>query len=134
MGADTEISLHRRGFFPAEGGEVRAMIRPSAPQPVELPARGDLRNMRVHALVAGVPRDVAEREPKCVTDAFAQAAVEITLLHQSVGPGNVVSLTLEFRHVTELFCSFGERGRTAERVADRVVPQACAYGKRGARR
>ncbi len=34
-----------------------------------------------------------------------------------MGPGNVLLLEIEAAHVTEIFTSFGERGRSAEEVA-----------------
>jgi RNA 3'-terminal phosphate cyclase (ATP) len=44
-----------------------------------------------------------------------------------MGPGNVLVLTLEYEHVTEVFTGFGERGRSAESVAEGAVREAREY-------
>ena len=132
MGATADITLLRHGFFPAGGGALRASAQPSALRPIDLPERGELRTAHVHALVAGIPREVAERETKHIADAFTQATTAITQLPQTDGPGNVVSLLLAHANVTELFFGFGERGRSSERVAGGVVREARAYLASGA--
>ena len=43
------------------------------------------------------------------------------------GPGNVLTVTLEYEHVTEVFTRFGERGRTAESVAEETARDARDY-------
>ena len=40
------------------------------------------------------------------------------------GPGNALLLEIETEHVTEVFTSFGERGRSAEEVAGEVCQAA----------
>ena len=45
----------------------------------------------------------------------------------SHGPGNVVLVTLESDHVTEIFAGFGEKGLRAEIVAGRAAAEARAY-------
>jgi RNA 3'-terminal phosphate cyclase (ATP) len=37
------------------------------------------------------------------------------------GPGNILSAELEYENITAMFCSFGERGVSAEKVADSLV-------------
>jgi RNA 3'-terminal phosphate cyclase (ATP) len=44
-----------------------------------------------------------------------------------VGPGNCVSVQLAFEHVTEVATGFGERGVSAEAVAERVARDARRY-------
>jgi RNA 3'-terminal phosphate cyclase (ATP) len=44
-----------------------------------------------------------------------------------MGPGNVLVMTVESEHVTEVFTGFGERGRTAETVAEETVREARDY-------
>lgn len=43
------------------------------------------------------------------------------------GPGNVLLLTLEHEHVTEVFTAFGARKIRAEAVAESVLHQARGY-------
>ena len=49
----------------------------------------------------------------------------------SPGPGNIVLVEIESRHVTEVFSGFGQKGLPAEKVAARVVRKAKQYLKAG---
>jgi RNA 3'-terminal phosphate cyclase (ATP) len=117
MGPQVDVDLERAGFYPAGGGRLRVRIAPvKALSPLELPERGALLSQRARALVASLPRTVAERE-LAVCESLAS----------SQGPGNVLLLELEHEHVTEVFIAFGERGVSAERVAERATREAREY-------
>ncbi|NIQ00856.1 MAG: RNA 3'-terminal phosphate cyclase, partial [Nitrospinaceae bacterium] len=45
----------------------------------------------------------------------------------SPGPGNMVAVTIESEHITEMFTAFGRRGVPAEQVAGDACKQAHAY-------
>src|SRR4030095_11432506 len=63
MGAQIEARLERYGFYPAGGGRFEIVIRPAkALVPIELNERGKILNRRATALVAHLPRGIAERE------------------------------------------------------------------------
>jgi RNA 3'-terminal phosphate cyclase (ATP) len=49
------------------------------------------------------------------------------VLDEKFGPGNVVVVTVESEHATEVFTGFGERGTSAETVAGAAVELARAY-------
>lgn len=132
MGAITQLELIRHGFYPAGGGEVSAAVEPSTLGSLTLETRGELRATKSCAIVAGVARQVAERELECVTRAFDGVRTAILELPQREGPGNAITLTLECEHATEVFCGFGERGRSAEAVASAIVRAARAYVVSGA--
>ena len=132
MGAVTKLELLRHGFYPAGGGEVTAEVGPSTLRSLFLGERGELRATSACALVAGVARHVAVRELQSVTRAFEGAVTVIRELPRSEGPGNAITLSLEHDHATEVFCGFGERGRSAEAVANGVVRAARAYMASGA--
>ena len=132
MGVTMTVELLRCGFYPAGGGEVCASVEPSVLRPLQLETRGEFTAAHMMALVAGVPRHVAEREVQRVCEAFTAATSTIRELPQREGPGNAVALTLAYEHVTEVFCGFGERGRSAEGVADGVTRDARAYVESGA--
>jgi len=127
LGPQAAVTLHRPGFFPAGLGRISAKIRPS-PQlgRLELLARGAFLGRRVRVLVARLPRHIAERE--CGTIAAAtgweESCFEIEELADAPGPGNAVTIELQFQHVTEVFTGFGERGVRAEVVAQRTLDQA----------
>ena len=47
----------------------------------------------------------------------------------SLSPGNIVIIELQYDHVTEVFCAFGKIGRSAEAVAQDAVQQCRNYLK-----
>ena len=79
--------------------------------------------------MAALPPSVAERELSVVAKELGWAAEE--LVHERLavaqGPGNVLLLELAHQHVTEVFVAFGERGISAEKVAERAVGEAREY-------
>jgi RNA 3'-terminal phosphate cyclase (ATP) len=123
MGADVSLEVERIGLFPAGGGRVVATIRPSTLQPITLEARGDRRGIGAEALVAAVPEHVALREITRVADRFKlrREQVRHVDLGSRTGPGNVLSVWAEFDRVCELVTTYGERGVSAETVADRAA-------------
>jgi RNA 3'-terminal phosphate cyclase (ATP) len=134
MGVDVGIELQRYGFYPAGGGRLSVAIRPAALQPLTLLARGACQSRNACALSSAVPSTVAERELAAVARRLGYADAELAhrALRPAAGPGNVLSVTLQFEHVTEVFVGFGERGIRAEAVAERVCEQVEAYVKSGA--
>lgn len=132
MGAESTLSLLKHGFHPAGGGEVSATAAPCALRPLVLDTRGADVGVRACALVAGVPRHVAERELAGIARGFTHLDSEVRELPQREGPGNALTLALEYAHVTEVFTGFGQRGRSAESVANGVARAARAYIECGA--
>jgi RNA 3'-terminal phosphate cyclase (ATP) len=130
MGPAVETHLIRPGFYPAGGGRFTVDIRPAGQLGrLELLRRGEIAARRVRAIVANLPRHIAERE--CATIArksgWEDAHFTIEEAHESPGPGNVVLLELESEHVTEVFAGFGQVGVRAETVALRALGEARAY-------
>lgn len=101
--------------------------------PLYLGDRGDLRHGRAHAVVAGLPRHIAEREGRT----FALAVNRdfdfvVEELPATMGPGNVLMAEVVSGNVTELFSAFGRRGVPAERVAGGLAEVVNAYLASGA--
>ena len=48
-------------------------------------------------------------------------------MENPVGPGNALLLEIEAEHVTEVFTSFGERGRPTEEVAREAAEAASSW-------
>lgn len=132
MGARMDITLMRHGFYPAGGGEVRAEVAPCRPTGLDLTRRGNVTAMHAKAIVAGVPENVAQRELAQLGRHFADLPGDILVLPQQQGPGNVLLVELEHAELTEVFIGFGERGVSAEKVADQVARRAQAYLDSGA--
>ncbi|MEO8494294.1 MAG: RNA 3'-terminal phosphate cyclase [Planctomycetota bacterium] len=130
LGPIVEPGDCRPGFYPAGGGSFRMRIAGCQQlKSLELLERGKLVRRAVRALVANLPRHIAERECKLIarkTDWEAKC-FRCEEVKGSPGPGNVVMIELEFEHVTELFIAFGEVGKKAERVANEVLQSARKY-------
>ena len=134
-GAGVEVTLERPGFYPAGGGRFTAEIRPAgALRPFELLERGEPVSRRARALVAELPRSIGERELQVVTRELGWAAGDCAVeeVRGSAGPGNLLSLELEYEHVTEVCTGFGQRGRPASAVGEEAVAAAQRYLARGA--
>jgi RNA 3'-terminal phosphate cyclase (ATP) len=130
MGPSIEVSLVRPGFFPAGGGEVRATIEPAASLTgFELLERGEIERRRVRAVVANLPRHIADRELKVVSRrlAWPEECFAVEEVRGARGPGNLVSVEVHSEHLTEVFTSFGQRGVRAEAVAESVVEAVERY-------
>lgn len=130
LGPHVAVTLHRPGFFPAGLGRISAVIRPALQLGrIELLERGALIGRKVRALVARLPRHIAERECRTIAQAtqWDDSCFEIEEIADSPGPGNAVSIELQFEHVTEVFTGFGERGVPAEAVAGRTLERAQHY-------
>jgi RNA 3'-terminal phosphate cyclase (ATP) len=130
LGPRVAATLHRPGFFPAGLGRISAAIHPSPLLGrIELLERGELIGRKVRALVARLPRHIAERECRTIAHAtqWDVSCFGIEEIADAPGPGNAVTIELQFEHLTEVFTGFGERGVRAEAVAGRTLDRAQHY-------
>jgi RNA 3'-terminal phosphate cyclase (ATP) len=134
MGAQVDMTLIRHGFYPKGGGEIRAAIVPARLGRLELHERGERVRAFAEAYVAALPVDIARRELDVVGKALNWGADQLLLrgLPQEQGPGNALTVTVAFAHVTEVFSGFGEHGVSAESVAAGAVREARDYLAAGA--
>ncbi len=135
MGANVDLQLHRFGFYPAGGGEVSAIVQPCQQlQPIELMTRGERVSAYAESFIAGVPFNVAMRELDCVGTSMGWNETQLLVrgLPVEQGPGNALLLTLEYQHVTEVFCAFGEKALRAEAVAKNAIQRVRRYIASGA--
>lgn len=135
MGPKLQADLHRPGFYPAGGGELTLRVDPAPRlEPLHLTERGAVRNVRVEAMVAGLPLSIAERETATVRQLLdlPEESAEVHELSKSYGPGNAVLVTIESETLTEVFAGFGRRGVPAETVASEVAEEARRYLESGA--
>jgi RNA 3'-terminal phosphate cyclase (ATP) len=130
MGAQVELELRSYGFFPRGGGEIHARIQSGARlASLQLTSRGALRRGYAEAYIAALPLHVAERELEVIgrTLGWNREQLQLRGLPNDVGPGNAVTITLEYENVTEVFTGFGEKGVRAEIVAEGAANEARAY-------
>lgn len=131
MGIEMDIELIRHGFYPAGGGEVRARTVPGQLRALTLGARGPLNALRATAMVAAVPSGVAQRELAQLAKHFPDLQGMERVLPEQHGPGNALLVEVVCGEVTEVMCGFGERGVSAEKVANRVAEQLRVYLQSG---
>jgi len=128
MGASIDLRLVRHGFAPAGGGALAATIGPARLTPVQLLHRGASRLPRARALIAQIPRSVAERELNIVQRRLGLHPEELHVEQvDSHGPGNMLLLELPNELTTEVIGVPGERGTSAEQVAERACAQARTF-------
>lgn len=130
MGPRIKFELQRPGFFPAGGGRFSARIEPAQQLTrFDLPERGAILRRRARAIVSKLPAHVGDRELSVVREQLGWRAEECCLecVPNPVGPGNAVLLEIEAEHLTEVFTSFGERGRPAEDVAHDAAETASRW-------
>lgn len=129
MGMEATATLDRRGFFPAGGGLVRCRVRPGEPVPLSTHERGEELRRRARAVVADLPRHIADRELS-VTRAMLdldERDVELVEDGEADGPGNVLIVDVECEEASEVLAGFGRRGVPAESVATETCKQALRY-------
>jgi len=129
MGGKVQVELLRPGFYPKGGGIIEAEIQPiSRLAPLEVMERGHLLALEATAIVAGLPRHIAERELSVLQQRLRipQQKARIKEI-QGCGRGNVVTTTIRCREMTELFTNFGERGKPAEKVAAELADEVENY-------
>src|SRR5262245_3038601 len=130
MGPRVSVKLERFGFYPAGGGRFIAEIEPCATlTPIHLGLRGEIRSKRVRAIVANLPRGIAEREVEKAASMldFPPECLLVETTRNSPGPGNIVFIEVASDEVTEVFSAFGRVGVAAEKVADEAARQAREY-------
>ncbi len=129
MGPSVDAVLEKPGFYPAGGGRFKVTVNPAGLNRINLLERGSITNKTARASVANLPVSIANRELKVVReklewDGELLKAVEV---ENSQGPGNILTLEIESENITEVFTGFGEKGTSAEKVANRAVKSVLEY-------
>lgn len=135
MGARVTARLERYGFYPAGGGRVVVEVEPSnGLSPLRLLEAGAIRRREARILICRLPDHIAEREQKIIRTrlGWPESECHVERVEHSSGPGNVVMLTVECEHVTEVVTAFCERGARAQAVAAAAVDELETYLASGA--
>ncbi|MEX0776919.1 MAG: RNA 3'-terminal phosphate cyclase [Phycisphaeraceae bacterium] len=130
MGPRVTAVLDRPGFYPAGGGRFHVVIEPATKLTgFDLLERGQIKSQKARAILANLPAHIGDRELKVVADrlGWPRECLRVERADHSVGPGNLLTLTVESEHVTEVFTGFGERNRSAQGVAEQAVQQCRRY-------
>jgi RNA 3'-terminal phosphate cyclase (ATP) len=130
LGPHVTAHLRRPGFYPAGGGLIQVDIEPARPlRPLGLPERGPVMEKTASALVSCLPLHIAQRELQVLGRDLdlATADMQAREVTSAPGPGNVVSVVIRSRHITEVFDGFGMPGIRAETVASRLAVRVRRY-------
>ncbi len=132
MGVEVTAKLIRPGFYPAGGGSIALSVAGGTRlSSIEIPERGERTDSHARAIVANLSPAIARRELDVVARRlrWPEESLHVVEDGRTPGPGNVVMLTVESEHVTEVFSGFGQIGVTAEAVAERTVKDLRRYLK-----
>jgi len=131
IGFVIEADCVRPGFHPAGGGRVDVAIASTADEPVPLriEAGEGAAVGRGEVLICDLAPHIAERERQTLARALGwdESAIEIRRIAHPLGPGNVVLATIDHGDVAEVISGHGERGRSAEAVAEGVAEDVTAH-------
>lgn len=130
LGVGLDLALQRHGFYPAGGGRFTARIVPAAQlTTVDVLARGERLDAFAECLTPGVPGRVAVQELAVIGERLNWPADKLIRAEarQDEGPGNALMATLVHADLSEVFTSFGEKGRPADQVAVALVREVQSY-------
>jgi RNA 3'-terminal phosphate cyclase (ATP) len=134
MNAQIKLSLSGFGFPPQGIGGIHLEVAPSTLMPIAIHDRGARISHFAEAYVAGLPPEVGRRELMTIARHLHWSTDQLHLktLPPVVGRGNAMSVTLAYRHVTEVFSGFNEPGVRAESAAQNVAIEVESYLSRSA--
>ncbi|MFT3695389.1 MAG: RNA 3'-terminal phosphate cyclase [Kofleriaceae bacterium] len=123
MGANVTFTLERHGFLPKGGGRIVVDVKPSKLAPIDIVDAGEVVAKRAWAMVAGLPRHIAEREIACAHERLDKPETEIREFAKD-GPHNLFMAEVELASgARELATSHGKKGYPAEDVADDALDE-----------
>ncbi len=133
MGLNVSLTLRRRGFYPRGGGLVEVMVPPVS-RLLGLtagPRSGPVRITGISA-VAGLPDHIGRRQAQRAEDRLEDVGdVSIDQQQWDNGPTSVLTLTVHTGSVPVVFFALGERGKSAEAVADEAADQVLRFLEAG---
>lgn len=131
FGSRLSIETEKYGWYPRGGGVARAALRPALPlKPVNLTGRGLLESARGLSLLSNLPFHIVERQRRQALQRMKGAGVEVDIEAKgvpAVGQGTFVMLWFRFADGISGFSALGERGKSAEKVADEACDEAIAF-------
>ena len=131
MGADVEMEILRRGYYPKGGGDVLLKVRPSKLREIVLEG-GDVRGVRGVAHCSKLPKHIGKRMKHEVMKEFPGIDVRIRSdCSESLSPGAGIVLWSEGEGYAIGGSYLGERGVPAEnvgRIGALDIKKAFGYG------
>lgn len=125
IGLLIELESELAGFFPKGGGNMWAKIEPHYHfHPIKINKRGRLKKIKGFSAVANLPESIAERQRDQALGRLKKinpnVEIEIQNLVSHV-QGSILFIMGQFEHSQCCYYSLGEKGKSAEQVADEAV-------------
>ncbi|HTD29192.1 MAG TPA: RNA 3'-terminal phosphate cyclase [Xanthomonadaceae bacterium] len=135
LGVDTSLAIECHGFYPAGGGAINAMVEPCAQlRHCALNDRGALQSVEATALMSALSTGIGRRELAVLAEqlGLGDDALHMHSVKPAIGPGNALLVRVRHAAHVETFTGYGERGVSAEAVAQRLATEVRTYLKSSA--
>ncbi len=128
MGIKIHATLERPGFFPAGGGKLRIAVTPAKElKPFDVCAFSKT-SLSAKAVCAQLPGHIAKRELNVIAKKLHLADADLDQIQlEDYGPGNILTIMVRSEQLTETFTGFGQKNRSAEKVASQTVREVTNY-------
>lgn len=132
-GIGVAVDLHRRGFYPAGGGDATLWLSPGTLGQFDLASRGGTIGARIYSAATSdlADSDVAERQAGTAAEDLESFDVDVfertVQYSKSRSTGSVVVIQLDYEEALAGFDRLGVRGTPAETVADEAVDRARSF-------
>lgn len=130
MGITAISKLDVYGFYPAGGGKWNITISPVKKlKPVTILEREGEISTKAIALTVNLAHSIGAREIKLVQEnmLWPEKDLKVVQATNSPGAGNILSLYIKSKNITQVITAFGERGTSAEKVAKKAIKAAKHY-------
>jgi RNA 3'-terminal phosphate cyclase (ATP) len=135
LGVEIRLTVESYGFYPRGGGKIRAHIVPTREiRPLQLTARGDLRDIAGSSVVCHLPLTIAERQRtaalatlEAILDSSHRLAKIDLLPVPGLGQGTFLFLRVDTETGRAGFTALGSRGKPAETVGAEAATELCHY-------
>lgn len=122
MGAEVELTLQRRGYYPRGGGVVEVVVQPCRLRPLRIEAPGAVKEIRGVVHIANLPAHIVTRMQQTTVRLLADIArveIEQQILDrdQAIGQGGAIVLWARTTHALLGGSEVAQRGVPAERIA-----------------
>lgn len=131
MGLDIHLRMEQAGFYPRGGGRIRVTVEPTENiSPLQLMGRGNLLEIRGISAVSNLARNIATRQRRQVLGRLGRRYplnnIRIAEF-PALSPGSMILLLAEFKKSQACYFALGEKGKSADKVADEAIAEFEAF-------